>query len=72
MMNVMLLSVAVWSGAGDATRDLFHFISGAIAIGWELSTQLFHILPENNLGWVIGAVSGAVAYTMLMRRANRT
>lgn len=32
MMNVMLLSVAVWSGAGEATRDLFHFISGAIAI----------------------------------------
>ncbi|MFT4150196.1 MAG: heavy metal translocating P-type ATPase [Paracoccaceae bacterium] len=32
MMNVMLLSVAVWSGATDATRDLFHFISGAIAI----------------------------------------
>lgn len=46
-------------------------ISGAIAIGWELSTQLFHILPENNLGWVIGAVSGAVAYTVLMRRAGR-
>jgi len=32
MMNVMLLSVAVWSGATDATRDLFHWISGAIAI----------------------------------------
>lgn len=32
MMNVMLLSVAVWSGASDATRDLFHLISGAIAI----------------------------------------
>lgn len=47
-------------------------ISGAIAIGWELSTQLFHILPENNLGWVIGAVSGAVAYTTLMRRAGRS
>ena len=31
-------------------------VSGVIAIGWELSTQLFHILPENNLGWVIGAV----------------
>ena len=32
MMNVMLLSVAVWSGASDATRDFFHWIAAAIAL----------------------------------------
>ncbi|WP_111559502.1 heavy metal translocating P-type ATPase [Paracoccus sediminilitoris] len=32
MMNVMLLSVAVWSGAAGATAQVFHLISAAIAI----------------------------------------
>jgi len=31
-MNVMLLSVSVWAGASDATRDMFHWISAAITI----------------------------------------
>lgn len=31
-MNVMLLSVSVWSGAEGSTRDLFHWISAAIAL----------------------------------------
>lgn len=31
-MNVMLLSVAVWGGATDATRDMFHWISAAITL----------------------------------------
>ncbi len=32
MMNVMLLSVAVWAGAEGATRDMMHWISAAIAV----------------------------------------
>ncbi|QFT76472.1 heavy metal translocating P-type ATPase [Erythrobacter sp. THAF29] len=32
MMNIMLLSVSVWSGAEGATRQMFHWISGAIAL----------------------------------------
>jgi len=47
-------------------------LSGAISIGWELSTQLFQILPENNFGWLIGASAGAVIYYVMMRIANRT
>ena len=31
-MNVMLLSVAVWSGAEGVTRDMFHWLSAMIAI----------------------------------------
>ena len=32
MMNIMLLSVSVWSGAMGATRDLFHWLSALIAL----------------------------------------
>lgn len=32
MMNVMLLSVSIWSGAEGFTRDLFHWLSALIAL----------------------------------------
>ncbi|WP_372602657.1 heavy metal translocating P-type ATPase [Actibacterium sp.] len=47
MMNVMLLSVAIWSGAADATRDLFHWISAAIA----LPTIAFSAQPFFRNAW---------------------
>lgn len=31
-MNVMLLSVSIWSGAEGATRDLFHWLSAMIGV----------------------------------------
>ncbi|MDP1667981.1 heavy metal translocating P-type ATPase [Phaeovulum sp.] len=47
MMNIMLLSVAVWSGAEAATRDLFHWISAAIA----LPTVVFAGQPFFSSAW---------------------
>lgn len=47
MMNVMLLSVAIWSGASDVTRDMFHWISAAIA----LPTIAFSAQPFFRSGW---------------------
>lgn len=46
-------------------------VAGLISIGWEICTQLLHVLPENNLGWLIGAAAGAVIYVALMRIAHR-
>ncbi|RGP39844.1 Cu(2+)-exporting ATPase [Altererythrobacter insulae] len=31
MMNIMLLSVSIWSGASDITKQLFHWLSAIIA-----------------------------------------
>jgi NCS1 family nucleobase:cation symporter-1 len=47
-------------------------ISGVIAIGWELCTQLFKVLPPNNFGWAIGAVAGAAIYYVMMKNARRS
>ena len=42
MMNVMLFSVAVWSGASSATQTMFHWLSAGIAVPALLfSAQVF-------------------------------
>jgi len=49
-MNVMLLSVSIWSGAGGATRELFHWLSALIGIpaivysGWVFFTSAWGAL----------------------------
>jgi len=44
MMNVMMLSVAVWAGAQETTRELFHWVSAAIALpAIAFSAQPFFI-----------------------------
>ncbi|SPH24868.1 Copper-exporting P-type ATPase A [Defluviimonas aquaemixtae] len=56
MMNIMLLSVAVWSGAEAATRELFHWISAAIALptlafaGQPFFSAAFTALKARRLG----------------------
>ena len=57
-----------WNRVGVAALVL----ASAVSIGWELCTQLLKVLPENNFGWVIGAVAGAVLYVAMMRGARRT
>ncbi|NDW00629.1 heavy metal translocating P-type ATPase [Salipiger sp. PrR002] len=46
-MNVMLLSIAVWSGAEGPTRDLFHWVSAAIV----LPTIAFSAQPFFRNAW---------------------
>ena len=46
-MNIMLLSVAVWSGAVGATMQMFHWITASIAI----PALIYAAQPFFNNGW---------------------
>ncbi len=70
-MNVMLLSVAVWSGAQDATRDMFHWISAAIT----LPTIAFSAQPFFKNAWAAlrnGALNMDVPITLAILLAAGT
>ncbi len=49
-MNIMLFSVSVWSGADAATRDMFHWLSGLIALPTLVySGRIFYMSAWNAL-----------------------
>lgn len=49
-MNIMLFSVSVWSGADAATRDMFHWLSGLIALPTLVfSGRIFYLSAWNAL-----------------------
>lgn len=49
-MNIMLFSVSVWSGADAATRDMFHWLSGLIALPTLIfSGRIFYLSAWNAL-----------------------
>lgn len=69
MMNVMLLSVAVWAGAEATTRDFMHWISAAIA----LPTIAFSAQPFFRNAWTalrVGALNMDVPISLAILLAS--
>ena len=71
MMNIMLLSVSVWSGAAGATRDLFHWLSAMIAIptvayaGWPFFTSAWTALRHGRTNMDVPISIGVVLATVM-------
>ncbi|MEA1015310.1 heavy metal translocating P-type ATPase [Sphingosinicella sp. LY1275] len=71
MMNIMLLSVSVWSGATGATRDLFHWVSALIAIptvtyaGWPFFTSAWAALRHGRTNMDVPIAIGVILVTAM-------
>ncbi len=71
MMNVMLMSVSVWTGADASTRDLLHWLSAAITIptvlyaGQPFFRQALHALKNRSLNMDV-PISLAIILALLM------
>lgn len=69
--NIMLFSVSVWSGADAATRDLFHWISGLIAIpavayaGRPFFRSAFHALRVGKSNMDVPIAIGVTLATVM-------
>lgn len=70
-MNVMLLSVAVWSGAEGATRDLFHWLSALIALpaiayaGRPFFTSAWRVLRHGHTNMDVPITIGVILTTAM-------
>ena len=69
--NIMLLSVSVWSGAGPATAELFHFLSALIAVptvayaGWPFFKSALSALSHRRMNMDVPISLGIILATSM-------
>lgn len=69
--NIMLLSVSVWSGAGPATTEIFHFLSAMIAVptvayaGRPFFRSAFSALSHRRMNMDVPISLGVILATLM-------